>query len=71
MKRFILLILVVLFIGSFLGGCSGMAHTFQERKDRFRTIDDLRVRGFVDDCDQVAFYDRPSYLSEWPIRDTD
>ena len=71
MKRFVLLILAVLFIGSFLGGCNGVAHSFRERKDRFRTIDDLRVRGVVDDCDYVAMYDRPSYLTEWPIRDTD
>ena len=71
MKRFVLSILVVLFIGTFLGGCNGMAYTYQERKDRFRTMDDLRTRQFVDDCDYVALANRPSYMSNWPIRDTD
>ena len=71
MKRFILSILVVLFVGSFLGGCNGMAYSYQERKDRFRTMQDLRKRQFVDDCDMVAMCDRVSYMSDWPIRDTD
>ena len=71
MKRFVLSILVVLFVGSFLGGCSGMAYSYQERKDRFRIMEDLTRRQFIDDCDMVALLDRPSYMSEWPIRDTD
>ncbi len=71
MKRFILFILVVLFIGSFLSGCHGIAHSYQERKDRFSTIDYIYARQIVDDCDQVVLLDRPSYMSYWPIRDTD
>ncbi len=71
MKRFVLFVLVALFIGSFLAGCNGMVYSLDERKRRFKIIDDIRARQFVDDCDYVALYDRPSYLTEWPVRDTD
>ncbi len=72
MKRFMLLAFVVLCIGSFLSGCeSGMVKSPSERMRMCGTIGDIRDRQFVDDCDYVGLYDRPSYLSEWPVRDTD
>ena len=70
MKRFLLFVFVVLCIGSFLSGC-GMVHSQEERMRRFKVIDDIRARQFVDDCDYAVLLDRPSYLTEWPVRDTD
>ncbi|MDY7011347.1 MAG: hypothetical protein SVV80_11450 [Planctomycetota bacterium] len=70
MKRFVLFVFVVLCIGSLLAGC-GMVKRPSERVQSFRNIDDIRARQFVDDCDYVGLYDRPSYLTEWPVRDTD
>ena len=70
MKRFVLFVFVVLCIGSLLAGC-GTVKTQSERERSFKTIDDIRARQFVDDCDYVGLYDRPSYLTEWPVRDTD
>ena len=74
MKRFVLFILAVLFIGTFLGGCTGVdgvAYSQTERESRVKTINDIYDRQFVDDCDAVFLYDRPTYLTEWPVRDTD
>ena len=70
MKQFMLFAFVVLCIGSFLSGC-GMVKSPSERVRSCRNIDDIRARQFVDDCDYVGLYDRPSYLTEWPVRDTD
>ena len=70
MKRFVLFVFVVLCIGSFLSGC-GIAHSQREYARRFKVVDDIRARQFVDDCAYAALYDRPSYLTEWPVRDTD
>ena len=70
MKRFVLFVSVVLCVGSLLAGC-GMVDSPSDRIHRIRTIDDVRARQFVDDCDDVMLYDKPSQLSEWPIRDTE
>ena len=72
MKRFVLFVLVVLCVGSLLSGCgSGMVHSQQERARRYKICNDLYARQLIDDWDYVALNDRPSYLTEWPIRDTD
>lgn len=59
----------MLCMGSLLAGC-GMVDTSSERVRNIKTIDDIRARQFVDDCDYVGLYDRPSYLTEWPVRGT-
>jgi len=72
MKR--LALLVVLFIGVFVVGCkppSGVARTGEERQRSLKNAMDLQQRMLVDEWDYFWLADRVSYMTYWPVRETD
>jgi len=72
MKR--LALLVALFIGVFMVGCkppSGVARTGEERQRSLKNAMDLQLRMMVDEWDDFWLTDRASYMSYWPVRETD
>ena len=59
-----LMMLVVIGVGVFLGGC-GMVDSFSERTRRIRNIQEIHARMVVDDIDEIFFFHRSSRLSRW------
>ena len=71
-KRFVLVI--ALFMGIFLVGCkppSGVARTGEERQRSLRNAIVFQQRMMVDEWDDFWLTDRVSYMSYWPVRETD
>jgi hypothetical protein len=68
MKR--LFVVLALLAATFMAGC-GLVHTYEERKRRFRNINELQSRMIVDDFDYFWLVDRPTYLSYWYVREAD
>ena len=65
MKK-ILMLLVLLYVATFLLGCGdGLMATADERSRQRKLINDLQYRMLVDDWDYIIFYETNSKLSEY------
>ncbi len=66
MKR--LLLLVVVCIAIFIGGC-GLVDNVSERERRYAKITDIHARQMIDDWDFFWFADQPLHLTKWHLAD--
>ncbi len=64
MKNLLLVLAVMICLSALLSGC-GMTDSYQERVWRYKQIDDLESRMFVDDWDYFWLRERATYLSEY------
>ncbi len=62
-----LLVLTVLLLGMVLGGC-GLVHSRADRERRYKEAIQFQARMIVDDWDNFWLAERPSYLTEWHLR---
>ncbi len=60
-----LAIVLVMFIGMFLGGCNTLVESWPERFDRLQLQNNLQARMFAEDWDYFWLQERCSHLSQW------
>ncbi len=65
MKKVLMLTLLLAFMGSFLGGCAGLAETDQEQRTTYKHIWKSQERMFWDDWDMFWLHDTSSQLTPW------
>ena len=63
-----LLIVVVVFVGTLLVGCDGVADSHAERKLRMERIGRLQGKMIMDDSDFIWMLDRSTRLSKYNPR---
>ncbi len=63
-----LFLLVVLAVGSFMGGCAGVVDTAEERDSRMKVGLEYQMRQAVDDADYWLLIDRSSNMTQWHPR---